>query len=74
MNGALGGSNLGVTGGDTTLYLVNRFGGVGAYRPRANFARVAPPAAQAVDGGDTTVYNKFRFGGGSTTNGATACP
>lgn len=71
MNGALGGANLGVTGGDTTLYNGNRFGGAGAYRPRANFARAAGP--QAIDGGDTTVYNKFRFGGGSTTNGATPC-
>lgn len=72
MNGANGGSALGVTGGDTTLYNANRFGGAGAYRPRANFARSA--VTQVIDGGDTTIYNKFRFLGGSTTNGATACP
>lgn len=72
MNGANGGSNLGVSGGDTTLYNGNRFGGAPAYRPRANLARAVGP--QAIDGGDTTIYNKFRFGGGSTTNGATACP
>ena len=71
-NGALGGSNLGVGGGDTVLYTGNRFGGAGAYRPRANLARSS--GTQVIDGGDTVIYTKFRFNGGSTTNGASACP
>jgi len=75
LNGGLGGSSLGVTGGDTTLYNLMRFGGAPNYRPRGNFARDPGfPASQVINGGDTTIYNKFRYLGGSTTNGATACP
>lgn len=71
LNGANGGTNLGVNIGDTTLYNGNRFGGPAAYRPRANYARSS--GTQVIDIGDTTIYNKFRFLGGSTTNGASAC-
>ena len=72
MNGALGGANLGVSGSDTVLYNGNRFGGAGAYRPRANFARAV--TIQVIDGSDTTIFTGFRFGGGSISNAPTPCP
>jgi hypothetical protein len=72
MNGALGGSNLGMSGSDTVLYWGNRFGGPSAYRPRANLARAVN--IQVIDGSDTTIFTGFRFGGGSISNGPTPCP
>ena len=68
-NGGLGGASLGVSGGDTSLYNGNRFGGAPLFRNRSNFSNSA-----TIDGGDTSIYNQFRFGGGSTTNGGTFCP
>ena len=72
LNGAAPGGDLGVWGGDLVEYLQSRFGGVSAYRVRANLARGS--GTQAIDGADTVEFMKFRFRGVSRTNDPTPCP
>lgn len=72
LNGAAPGGDLGVWGSDVVEFCQSRFGGISAYRVRANLARGS--GTQTIDGADTVGFLKFRFNGVSRTNDPTPCP